>query len=79
MAASIGPNVDLAPLVDHDRHDHDDRLRGANARWVRPGRGAQIPLLDEARDALDERLLVGVRRLATVQGRDDALVDVDAR
>ena len=39
---------------------------------------AASPRRHELRDAIDERLLVGVRRLATVEGVDDALVDVDA-
>ena len=69
---------DLAPLVDDDRDDHDDRPAERT-----PDGSAQVVLadvpLDEPRDALDERLLVGVRRLATVDRLDDALVDVDAR
>ena len=58
------PEVDLPLGVDHDRHDDDDRLGLAEAGRILPGRGAQATGGDQLGDAVDERLLVEVRRLA---------------
>ena len=79
MAASIGPNAISRRSSTTTGTITTTASAARTPDGIRPGRCAQIPRLDEARDALDERLLVGVGRLATVQGRDDALVDVDAR
>src|SRR5919112_162369 len=43
------PEVDLAPLVNDDRHDDDDSLRIPHRRGIGPGRGAQPPGGDELR------------------------------
>ena len=79
MAASIGPNA-----ISRRSSTTTGTITTTTSAARTPDGSAQVvarrlPGLDEARDALDERLLVRVGRLATVQGRDDPLVDVDTR
>ncbi len=69
--------VDLPIRIDHDRHDHDHGIGLAEPGWILPGGRAQAAGGHELGNPLDERLLVGVRRLPTVQRLDDPRVNVD--
>ena len=55
----------------------DDHLPVTEVAVI-PRRGPQPPGLLELRNAVDEVLLVEVRRLAAVDGVDDATIEVDA-
>jgi hypothetical protein len=70
--------VDLPIRIDNDRHDHDHGIGLAESGWILPGGRTQAAGGHQLGNPIDERLLVPVRRLPTIQRVHDPLVHVDA-